>query len=111
VFRNRNYLDLRGKEFRELHRSSSTVRQAKLRSLHVAQMGMARHKNVCRILVWILSEKRSLDRTKRIWEDSIKMDHRSLGWEEDEICSRSCPMADFRVSDVELSASVTTESV
>jgi hypothetical protein len=41
---------------------------------HVARMREKR--NVCRILVGKLEEKRPLGRPKRRWEDNIKMDLR-----------------------------------
>jgi hypothetical protein len=45
---------------------------------HVARMGEG--KNVYRVLVGKPEGKRPLERSRRRWEDGIKMDLREIGW-------------------------------
>ena len=45
---------------------------------HVAHM--RERIDIYRILVWNPEGKRPLWRTRRRWEDNIKMDHQEVGW-------------------------------
>jgi len=45
---------------------------------HVARMGQTR--GAYRILVWRPEGKRPLGRSRRRWEDNIKMDLQEVGW-------------------------------
>jgi hypothetical protein len=46
---------------------------------HAARMGPKR--NACRILVGKSEGKRPLERTRRSWENNIKLDLREIGWD------------------------------
>jgi hypothetical protein len=65
-----------------LYSSPNIIRQIKSRRMrwagHVARMGEER--NVCRVLMGNPKGKRPLGRTRRRWEDGIKMDLRETGW-------------------------------
>jgi len=37
-------------------------------------------RNVCRVLVGKPEEERSLGRSRRVWEDNIKIDFKEIGW-------------------------------
>jgi hypothetical protein len=41
---------------------------------------MGEGRNVCRVLVGKPEGKRPLERSRRRWEDGIKMDLREIGW-------------------------------
>jgi hypothetical protein len=68
-------------ELHNLYSSPGIIRQIKLRRMrwagHVARLGEGR--NVCRVLVGKPEGKRPLGRTRRRWEDGIKMDLREIG--------------------------------
>jgi hypothetical protein len=68
-------------EFHNLYSSPDIIRQIKSRTMewagHVARMGERR--NVCRVLVGKPEGKRPLERTRRRWEDGVKMDLREIG--------------------------------
>jgi hypothetical protein len=70
-------------ELRNLYSSPDIIRQIRSRRMrwagHVARMGEGR--NVYRVLVGKPEGKRPLGRTRRRWEDGIKMDIREIGWE------------------------------
>jgi hypothetical protein len=65
-----------------VYSSPDIIRQIKSRRMrwtgHVACMEEGR--NVYRILVGRPEGKRPLERTRRRWEDGIKMDLREIGW-------------------------------
>jgi hypothetical protein len=69
-------------ELNNLYCSPSVIRIIKSRRMrwagHVARMGEKR--NVCWILVGKPEGKRPVRRTRRRWEDNIKMDLREIGW-------------------------------
>jgi hypothetical protein len=70
-------------ELHNLYLSPDIIRQIKSRSMgwagHVARMGEGR--NLYRVLVGRPEGKRPLERSRRRWEDGIKMDLREIGWE------------------------------
>jgi hypothetical protein len=65
-----------------LYSSADIIRQIKSRRMRwagwVARMGEG--KNVCRVLVGKPEGKRPLGRSRRRWEDGVKMDLREIGW-------------------------------
>jgi hypothetical protein len=65
-----------------LYSSQDVIREIKSRRVrwaeHVARMGEER--KVFKILVGKLEEKRPLGRSRRRWEDGIRMDLREMGW-------------------------------
>jgi hypothetical protein len=69
-------------ELHNLYSSPDIIRQIKSRRMrwagHVARMGEGR--NVCRVLVGKPEGKRPLERSRRRWEDVIKMDLREIVW-------------------------------
>jgi len=73
---------LRIEELHNLYPSPYIIMVIKLRRMrlagHVACMGEVR--NACNILVGRPEEKKSLEISKRRWEDNIKMDSREIGW-------------------------------
>jgi hypothetical protein len=73
---------LHNEELHNLYCSPSIIRIIKSRRIiwvgHVARMGEKR--NAYRILVGKPEGKRPLGRTRRRWEDNIRMDLREIGW-------------------------------
>jgi hypothetical protein len=73
---------LHNKELNDLYSSPNIIRVIKLRRMrwagHVARMGEGR--GAYRILVGRPDRKRPLGRTRRKWEDNIKMDLQEVGW-------------------------------
>jgi len=71
---------LHNEQLRDLYSLPNTVRVVKSRRMklagHVARMGEGR--DVHRILVWKPEGKRPFRRTRRRWEDNIKMDLREV---------------------------------
>jgi hypothetical protein len=69
-------------ELHNLYSSPDIIRQLKSRRMrwagHVARMGGGR--NVYRVLMGKPEGKRQLERSRRRWEDGIKMDLREIGW-------------------------------
>jgi hypothetical protein len=69
-------------ELHNLYSSPGNIRQIKSRGMswarHVARMGEGRH--VYRVLVGKLKGKKSLGRSRRRWENGIKMDLMEIGW-------------------------------
>jgi hypothetical protein len=74
---------LHNEEFRNLYASPNITRLMKLERMrwaeHVTRMGQWR--NVYRNLVGKFELKRLRGRTRRRWEDNIRMDLREIGWE------------------------------
>jgi len=74
---------LHNEELNDLYCSANIVRVIKSRRMrwlgHVARMGEGR--GVYRVLVGKSEGKRPLGRTRRRWEDNIKMDHQEVGYE------------------------------
>jgi hypothetical protein len=74
-------IKLHNEELRSLYSSPSITRTMKSRRMrragHVARM---KKKNACKILVGKSEGKRPLGRTRRRWEDIIKMVLREIGW-------------------------------
>jgi hypothetical protein len=74
---------LHNEELRNLYSSPDIIRQVKTRRMrwagHVARMGEER--NVYKVLVGKPEGKRPLGRTRRRWEDGIRMDLRETDWE------------------------------
>jgi len=72
---------LHNEELNVLYCSPNIVRVIKSRRMrwagHVARMGERR--GVYRVLVWKPEVKRPLGRTRRRWEDNIKMDLQEVG--------------------------------
>ena len=72
---------LHNEELNDLYSSPNIVRVIKSRRMrwagHVARMGERR--GVYRVLVWKPEVKRPLGRTRRRWEDNIKMDLQEVG--------------------------------
>jgi len=72
---------LHNEELNDLYCSPNIVRVIKSRRIrwagHVARMGEGR--GVYRVLVWKPEGKRPLVRTRRRWEDNIKMDLQEVG--------------------------------
>jgi hypothetical protein len=72
---------LHNDELHSLYSSLNIVRVIKSRRMgwtgHVAGMGEGR--GVYRVLVWRPEGKRSLGRSRRRWEDNIKIDLREIG--------------------------------
>jgi hypothetical protein len=68
-------------ELHNLYSSPDIIRQIKSRRMgwagHVARMGEGR--NVYRVLVGKPEGKRQLEKSRRRWEDGIKMDLREIG--------------------------------
>ena len=73
---------LRSEELDDLYSSPNVVRVIKSRIMrwagHVARMGESR--GVYRVLVGIPKGKRPLGRSRRRWNDNIKMDHQEVGF-------------------------------
>ena len=73
---------LHKKEIYALYCSAIIIRLIKSRRTemagHVAHMG---ERSEYRVLVGKPKGKRPLGRTRRRWEDNIKMDHREMGWD------------------------------
>jgi hypothetical protein len=73
---------LHNEDLHNLYCSPSIIRIIKSRRMrwpgHVARMGDKR--NACRILVGKPEGKRPLGRSRRRWEDNIRMDLREIGW-------------------------------
>jgi hypothetical protein len=73
---------LHSEELNDLYCSPNIVRVIKSRRMrwtgHVARMGD--RKGVYRVLVGKPEEKRTLGRSRRIWEDNIKMDLHEKGF-------------------------------
>jgi hypothetical protein len=73
---------LHNEEFHNLYSSQSIIRTVKSRRMrwagHVARMW--ERKNAYRILVGKPEGKRLLGRTRRGWEDNIKIYLREIGW-------------------------------
>jgi hypothetical protein len=73
---------LRNGELHNLYSSPDIIRQIKSRRVrwagHVARMGEGR--NVYRVLVGKPEGKRPTGRSRRRWEDGIRMDLRETGW-------------------------------
>jgi hypothetical protein len=69
-------------ELHNLYSSPDIIRQVKSRRMrwagHVARTGEG--KNLYRVLVGKHGGKRPPERTRRRWEDGIKMDLREIGW-------------------------------
>jgi hypothetical protein len=69
-------------ELHNLYSSTDFIRQNKSRRMrwagHVARMGGGR--NVCRVLVGKPEGKRQLGRSRRRWDDGIKMDLEEIRW-------------------------------
>jgi hypothetical protein len=65
-----------------LYSSTNIIRQIKSRRMrwagHVARMGEKR--NVYRVLMGKPEGKRPLERSRRRWEDGIRIDLREIGW-------------------------------
>jgi hypothetical protein len=74
---------LRNEELNDLYPSPNIIRVIKSRRMkwegHIARMGEKR--GVYRILVGRPEGKRPLGRSRRRWEDSIKIDIQEVGWE------------------------------
>ena len=72
---------LQNEELNDLYSSPNIVRVITSRRMrwagHVARMGERR--SIYRVLVGKLEGKRPLGRTRRIWEDNIKMDLQEVG--------------------------------
>jgi hypothetical protein len=75
---------LHNEELNDLYSSPNIIRVIKSTRLrwagHVARMGEER--GAYRILVGRPEGRRPLGRTRRRWEDNIKMDIREVGWED-----------------------------
>jgi hypothetical protein len=73
---------LRNEELNDLYSSSTIIRVIKLRKMrwarHVARMGEGR--GAYRILVGRPEGRRPLGRSRRRWEDNVKMDLQEVGW-------------------------------
>jgi hypothetical protein len=73
---------LHNRELHNLYSSQDTIRQIKSRRMrwagHVARMGEGR--NLYRVLVGKPEGKRPLGRTRRRWENGIKMDLEEIVW-------------------------------
>jgi hypothetical protein len=69
-------------ELHNLYSSPDIIRQIKSRRMkwsgHVARMGEGR--NMYRVLVRKPKGKRPIERSRRRWEDGIKVDLREIGW-------------------------------
>jgi hypothetical protein len=69
-------------ELHNFYSSRNIIRQIKSRRMrwagHMAHMGEGR--NVYRVLMGKPEGKRPLERSRRRWEDGIKMDLREIGW-------------------------------
>jgi hypothetical protein len=65
-------------ELHNLYSSPSIITMMLRWAGHVARMGQKR--NACRILVGNLEGKRPLGRSRRTWEDNIKMVLREIRW-------------------------------
>jgi hypothetical protein len=73
---------LHNEELHILYSSSNIIKQIKSRTMrwvgHVARMGEER--NVYRVLMGKPEGKRPLGRSRRRWEDWIRMDLKDTGW-------------------------------
>jgi hypothetical protein len=73
---------LHNEELHNLYPSPITIRTIKSRATrltgHLARIGEER--NAYRVLVGKPGGKRSLGRSRRRWEDNMKMDLRDIGW-------------------------------
>jgi hypothetical protein len=73
---------LHSQELHNLYSSPNIIRQIKSRRMrwagHVARMGV--EKKVCKVLVGKPKGKRPLGRSRRKWEDGVRMDLREIGW-------------------------------
>jgi hypothetical protein len=69
-------------ELHNLYLSPDIIRQIKSRRMrwarHVTHVGEGR--NLYRVLMGKPEGKRQLERSRRGWEDRIKMDLREIGW-------------------------------
>ena len=74
---------LHNEEIHDLQSSPNTIRVIKLRKIrwagHVARIGKGG--GAYRVLVEKLKRKRTFERTRRKWEDNIKLDLREVGKE------------------------------
>jgi len=77
-----NRRKLQNEERNELYCSPNIIRVIKSRRVrwagHVARMGERR--GVCRVFVGTPEGNRPLGRSRRIWEDNIKMYLQEVGW-------------------------------
>jgi hypothetical protein len=73
---------MHNEELHNLYCSLNIIRMIKLRKIrwagHITRMGA--RSNAFRILVGKPEGKRPLGRSRRRWEDNIKMDIREIGW-------------------------------
>jgi hypothetical protein len=78
----RKWKILRNEAFNDLYSSPNIIRVIKSRRMgwvvHIARMGETR--GAYRILVGRPEGRRLLERSRRTWEDNIKMDLQGVGW-------------------------------